>query len=42
MVIVTHNATLAPAADRVIRMKNGRVQEQALNPAPLSVEEVGW
>lgn len=42
VVIVTHNAVLAPAADRVIRMKNGRVSEQSINPSPLAVEEVSW
>lgn len=42
VVIVTHNAMLAPTADRVIRMKNGRVEEQVLNPAPMRVEEVRW
>lgn len=42
VVIVTHNAVLAPAADRVIRMKNGRVLEEAVNPSPIPLEEVSW
>jgi putative ABC transport system ATP-binding protein len=42
VVIVTHNSALAPAADRVIRMKNGRVSEQIINPTPVAVEEVNW
>lgn len=42
VVIVTHNSLLAPAADRVVKMRSGRISEQILNPAPVSVEEVNW
>lgn len=42
VVIVTHNSLLAPAADRVIKMRSGRVSEQVINTAPVSVEEVNW
>ncbi len=42
IVIVTHNAALAPAADRVIHMKNGKVLMQSHNPSPMRVEEVNW
>ena len=42
IVIVTHNAVLAPAADRVISMKNGKVLTQSVNPSPMRVEEVNW
>ena len=42
VVIVTHNADIAKCADKVIRMKNGKVREIVKNEHPLSVEEVEW
>lgn len=42
VVIVTHNAALAPAADRVIKIRNGKVSEQIKNTCPLNMEEVSW
>lgn len=42
VVVVTHNAALAQAADRVIRIKNGKIREVAVNEAPLAVSEVNW
>ncbi|EMS69298.1 ABC transporter ATP-binding protein [Ruminiclostridium cellobioparum] len=42
VIIVTHNAALAQAADRVIRLKNGKVRDITVNEAPLAVSEVNW
>jgi len=42
VVIVTHNATLAPAADRVIKIRSGKISSQTVNANPVSVEEVTW
>ncbi|MHB8130513.1 MAG: ABC transporter ATP-binding protein [Mobilitalea sp.] len=42
VIIVTHNAALAEAADKVIKMKNGRVQEVIINENPKPVKEVNW
>ncbi|MFP3154869.1 ABC transporter ATP-binding protein [Lachnospiraceae bacterium ZAX-1] len=42
VIIVTHNAALAKAADRVIRIKNGKIREIIENPAPTSIREVAW
>ena len=42
VVIVTHNALLAQMADRVLRMRNGRVTQCTLNPAPVPASEVAW
>ncbi len=42
VIIVTHNSTLAPAADRVIKMRNGKISEEVVNPSPIPVEEVRW
>ncbi|MDR1599857.1 MAG: ABC transporter ATP-binding protein [Oscillospiraceae bacterium] len=42
VIIVSHNAALAEAADRVIRIRSGRITGIAENPAPKPVSEVGW
>ncbi len=42
VVIVTHNSALAPAADRVIKLRSGKVSEHIVNDSPISVEEVNW
>lgn len=42
VVIITHNSTLAAMADRVIRIKNGRVERIDTNPHPTSIEDIEW
>lgn len=42
VVIVTHNAALAQAADKVIRVKNGKIKEVTVNKSPKAVSEVTW
>jgi putative ABC transport system ATP-binding protein len=42
VIVVTHNAVLADVADRVIRLRNGRVQDVAVNPSPQSIGGVTW
>ncbi|MDR0519523.1 MAG: ABC transporter ATP-binding protein [Clostridiales Family XIII bacterium] len=42
VVIVTHNAALANAADRVIRIRNGRISAVEENESPKAVSEVAW
>jgi putative ABC transport system ATP-binding protein len=42
VIIVTHNAALAGAADRTIRIKNGKIEEVIENPAPVAVSELNW
>ena len=42
VVLITHNSAIAPMADRVIRIKNGRVSEISVNENPVSVESIEW
>lgn len=42
VIIVTHNADIAQCADKVIRMKNGKIREIKLNENPVPVKEVDW
>lgn len=42
VVLVTHNADIAQCSDKVIKMKNGRVEEIILNENPKAVSEVNW
>ena len=42
VIVITHNSALAPMADRVIRIKNGKVSQMYKNEAPLPVEEIEW
>lgn len=42
VIIVTHNAALAEAADKVIRLKNGKIRDITVNTQPKAVSEVGW
>ena len=42
VVLITHNQAITPMADRVIRMKNSRVESMVLNPSPTPVEEIEW
>lgn len=42
VILVTHNADIAKCADRVIRMKNGKIREITMNENPLPVKEVEW
>lgn len=42
VLIVTHNANIAKAADKVIRVRNGEVTGVEINTAPLRISEVEW
>ena len=42
VVIVTHNAILAEAADKVIRIKNGQVESIVVNEYPMKVADLEW
>lgn len=42
VVIVTHNSNLADAADKLIRIKNGQIEEVITNENPLNINEIDW
>ncbi len=42
VIIVTHNADIAKCADKVIRMKNGKIREITVNEHPADIKEVEW
>lgn len=42
VIVITHNSALTPMADRVIRIKNGKVSQMTRNDHPTPVEEIEW
>ena len=42
VVLITHNAALAPMADRLIRFKSGCVTQMGTNPDPTPISEIEW
>ena len=42
VIIVTHNSALADMADKVIKFKNGQVEEIYLNHNPRPIESIEW
>ena len=42
VIIVTHNSLIAEIADRVIRLKNGKVESNEINKHPKKIDEVVW
>ena len=42
VVVITHNTALTPMADRVIKIKNGKVSKVTMNETPVSVDTIEW
>lgn len=42
VVIVTHNSLIAEVADRVIKLKNGKIESNTINKHPKNIDEVVW
>ena len=42
VIVITHNSAIAPMADRIIRIKNSRVDSITLNPEPADVSTIEW
>lgn len=41
-IVITHNAVIAEVADKIIRMRNGKVEETILQANPKEIEEIDW
>lgn len=42
VVVITHNGAITDMADKIIKMKNGRVSDFIVNENPISVERIEW
>lgn len=42
VIVITHNAQIAPMADRVIYIHDAKVKEIVENPHPRSVDDIEW
>lgn len=42
VIVITHNSAIAPVADRVIHIKNGKVAQMERNAQPVSVDDIEW
>ena len=42
VVIITHNSALTAMANRVIRLKNGKVVSNTVNESPKSIDLIEW
>lgn len=42
VIVITHNSAITKMADRIIKIKNGRVEDMYLNEAPVEAETLEW
>ena len=42
VMIITHNQAIAPMADRILRIKSGRVEKNEINKSPVPIDEIEW
>lgn len=42
VIIITHNAAIAPMADRLIHLRDGKVQNTKINVSPVSIDSIEW
>ena len=40
--IITHNSSIAPMADRIIKFRNGRVEDISINTTAVSIKDIEW
>ena len=42
VIVITHNLALTPMGDKIIRVKNGRIDSVEINEHPTPVERIEW
>ncbi len=42
VMVITHNASIADMADKVIKMRSGKITDIIINEAPVSPERIEW
>lgn len=42
VVVITHNQAITAMADRVIKIRNGKISDMQMNEEPLPVESIEW
>ncbi|MBO3443593.1 ABC transporter ATP-binding protein [Clostridium sp. CCUG 7971] len=42
VIIITHNLALTPMGDKVIKVKNGKIENVTINENPVEVERIEW
>ena len=42
VIVVTHNAAIAPIGDRVIRMRDAKIEKVEINQNPQSIKDITW
>lgn len=42
VIIITHNSAIAPMADKVIKFKNGSVEDVIINKNPTDIDNIEW
>ena len=41
-IIITHNEAIAPMADRIIKFRNGKVEDIIINDNPINIKNIEW
>lgn len=42
VIIITHNLAITPMANRIIKMKNGKIEAIKINEKPASIKDIEW
>ena len=42
VIIITHNQAIAPMADRIIRIKSGKIRSNEINENVVPIDEIEW
>jgi len=42
VVVITHNMAITPMADKVVKIKSGKVESVTDNPSPVCVSDIEW